>query len=264
MDPEPYDVLAVELSSFQLHYTHSMAAESAAVLNVAEDHLDWYASMADYAADKGRIYERAAARLRLQRRGPGDRAAGPRRRRAGGLPRHRLHPRHARGRAWSAWSRTCSPTAPSSRSGRHSAAELCTVGDLASDAPHFVANALAAAALARSYGVPPAAVRDGLRAFEPDGHRIADWSAPSTTCARSTTPRRPTRTPRSRRCWPTSRSSGSPAGSPRAPGSTTWCGPCSDRLRGVVLLGRDRDVIAEALARHAPDVRVIEVAARGH
>ena len=42
MDPEPYDVLAVELSSFQLHYTHSMSAESAVVLNVAEDHLDWY------------------------------------------------------------------------------------------------------------------------------------------------------------------------------------------------------------------------------
>ena len=55
-----------------------------------------------------------------------------------------------------------------------SAAELCTVADLASPAPHFVANALAAAALARSYGVPTAAVRDGLRSFVPDGHRIAD------------------------------------------------------------------------------------------
>jgi UDP-N-acetylmuramoylalanine--D-glutamate ligase len=32
------------------------------------------------------------------------------------------------------------------------------------------------------------------------------------------------------------------------------------RLRGVVLLGADRDRIREALARHAPDVRVIEVA----
>ncbi|HEX7717296.1 MAG TPA: UDP-N-acetylmuramoyl-L-alanine--D-glutamate ligase, partial [Marmoricola sp.] len=56
MDPEPYDVLAVELSSFQLHYTSSVRAHSAAVLNVAEDHLDWYASFDDYAADKGRIY----------------------------------------------------------------------------------------------------------------------------------------------------------------------------------------------------------------
>ena len=59
MDPEPYDVFAVELSSFQLHYTDSMAAQAAAVLNVAEDHLDWYASMGEYAADKGRIYEQA-------------------------------------------------------------------------------------------------------------------------------------------------------------------------------------------------------------
>ena len=58
MDPEPWDVLAVELSSFQLHWTSSMRAESAAVLNVAEDHLDWYAGpagMSAYAADKGRI-----------------------------------------------------------------------------------------------------------------------------------------------------------------------------------------------------------------
>ncbi len=38
MDPTPRDVLAVELSSFQLHWTHSMQAQSAAVLNVAEDH----------------------------------------------------------------------------------------------------------------------------------------------------------------------------------------------------------------------------------
>ena len=55
-----------------------------------------------------------------------------------------------------------------------SAAELCTLADLASPAPHFVANALAAAALARAHGVSPAAVRDGLRAFRPDGHRIAE------------------------------------------------------------------------------------------
>ena len=34
-----------------------------------------------------------------------------------------------------------------------------------------------------------------------------------------------------------------------------------DRLRGVVLLGRDRGVIADALARHAPDVPVIDTGA---
>lgn len=54
---EPYDVLAVELSSYQLHWAPSLRAHSAAVLNLAPDHLDWHGSMEAYAADKGRIYE---------------------------------------------------------------------------------------------------------------------------------------------------------------------------------------------------------------
>ena len=176
MDPEPYDVLAVELSSFQLHYTDSMSAESAAVLNVAEDHLDWYAGptgMADYAADKGRIYERVQRACvynvadpeteRLVREADVDR----------GCPRDRLHARHARrrhGRAGRGHPR---------RPGLHRAARLQRRRALhdrrprLARRPHFVANALAAAALARSHGVSQAAVRDGLRAFRPDGHRIA-------------------------------------------------------------------------------------------
>ena len=60
----------------------------------------------------------------------------------------------------------------------HSAAELGSLADLrgagTSLAPHYVANALAAAALARAYGVGPLAVRDGLRSFRPDAHRIAE------------------------------------------------------------------------------------------
>ena len=64
MDPQRYDVLAVELSSFQLHWTSTMSAHAAAVLNVAPDHLDWYAGSAQspqeaYAADKARIYARS-------------------------------------------------------------------------------------------------------------------------------------------------------------------------------------------------------------
>src|SRR6185436_412177 len=60
---------------------------------------------------------------------------------------------------------------------RTSAAELATLADLQGDAPsvapHYVANALAAAALARAYGVGPLAVRNGLHSFVPDPHRIA-------------------------------------------------------------------------------------------
>lgn len=58
LDPE-LDVLAVELSSFQLHFTHSMSARAAAVLNIAPDHLDWHGSLDAYTADKGRIFSRA-------------------------------------------------------------------------------------------------------------------------------------------------------------------------------------------------------------
>lgn len=51
---EPAEVLAVELSSFQLHWAPSLAPEAGVVLNVAEDHLDWHGSMAAYAQDKAR------------------------------------------------------------------------------------------------------------------------------------------------------------------------------------------------------------------
>src|SRR5690606_19189771 len=56
---EPYDVLAVELSSFQLHWSSTLAPHAAAVLNVAPDHLDWHGSMEAYAAAKARVFERA-------------------------------------------------------------------------------------------------------------------------------------------------------------------------------------------------------------
>lgn len=260
MDPEPYDVFAVELSSFQLHYTQSMSAESAAVLNVAEDHLDWYdgpTAMADYAADKGRIYERAQRACVYNVADPtterlvmdadvveGARAIGF----TLGMPtigmlgvvedilvdRAFIEERDT------------------------SAAELCQLADLASPAPHFVANALAAAALARAHGIAPVAVRDGLRAFQPDGHRIAlvaqrdgiSWVDDS----KATNPH----------------AAGS---SLQAYDSVVWVAgglakgarfddlveSVAGRLRGVVLLGRDRHVVAEALSRHAPDVPIIDI-----
>lgn len=51
------DVYVMELSSFQLETTHSLKAASAVVLNVSEDHMDRYASYADYAAAKQVIYQ---------------------------------------------------------------------------------------------------------------------------------------------------------------------------------------------------------------
>jgi UDP-N-acetylmuramoylalanine--D-glutamate ligase len=257
MDPTPYDVLAVELSSFQLHYTQSMAVQSAAVLNVADDHLDWYSSFADYAADKGRIYEGVERACVYNVADPtteelvreadvaeGARAIGF----TLGTPdvgmlgvvdgiladRAFIEERHT------------------------SAAELGTVADLASDAPHVVANALAAAALARSHGVPPVAVRDGLRAFEPDGHRIAEVAVVAEVRyvddSKATNPH----------AAQSSLSAYEPVvwvagGLAKGARFDDLVQAARGRLRGVVLIGQDRHVIADALARHAPDVPVIEI-----
>lgn len=262
LSQEPYDVLAVELSSYQLHWAPSLRPHSAAVLNLAPDHLDWHGSMAAYAADKGRIYEgnRVAcvyntadpATERLVQQADveeGCRAIGftlgpP------GLSELGVVDGILVDRAFVADRRT-------------SAQELAEVADIAPSsgqpaAPHNIANALAAAALARAFGVEPAAVRDGLRAFRPDAHRIAhvadvdgvayvdDSKATNTHAAEA---------------------------SLAAYGSIVWIAgglakgatfdelvaKSAKRLRGVVLLGADRGLIGEALARHAPDVPVTDL-----
>jgi UDP-N-acetylmuramoylalanine--D-glutamate ligase len=255
MDPEPYDVLAVELSSFQLHYTHSMGAESAAVLNVAEDHLDWYDSLYDYAADKGRIYERVQRACvynvadpeteRLVREADvveGARAIGF----TLGTP--------AVGMVGVVDDILADRAFVEDRA--TSAAELCTIGDLASPAPHFVANALAAAALARAHGISQAAVRDGLRAFRPDGHRIETVAVVGDVTwiddSKATNPH----------AAQSSLQGYDPVvwvagGLAKGARFDDLVSAVRSRLRGVVLLGRDRGVIAEALSRHAPDVPVI-------
>ena len=262
MDPTPYDVFAVELSSFQLHYTESMSAESAVVLNLAEYLFDWYDGphgLADYATDKGRIYRHAQQACvynvadpeteRLVRDADveaGARAIGF----TLGMP--------GVGMVGVVGEILVDRAFIAER--QSSAAELCTIDDLPSPAPHFVANALAAAALARAHGVPQAAVRDGLRGFRFDGHRIAtvgnvdgvtyvdDSKATNPHAARSSL------LAYDHVVWVA-------GGLAKGAHFDELVEATRDRLRAAVLIGRDRDVIARALARHAPDVPVIAVEA---
>ncbi len=57
-DPEATELYVLELSSYQLEATYSLDLRAATVLNVTPDHLDRYASMAEYAAAKARIFSR--------------------------------------------------------------------------------------------------------------------------------------------------------------------------------------------------------------
>ena len=125
-----------------------------------------------------------------------------------------------------------------------SAAELCTVADLASPAPHFVANALAAAALARSARRahrPRSAT--GCARFRPDGHRIADvGDVDGVTWVDDSKATNPHAALSSLQAYdPVVWVAGGLAKGARFDDLVR---AVRDRLRGVVLLGRDRDVIA--------------------
>ncbi|HZG04196.1 MAG TPA: UDP-N-acetylmuramoyl-L-alanine--D-glutamate ligase [Streptomyces sp.] len=254
---ERYDVLAVELSSYQLHWAPSVRPHSAAVLNLAPDHLDWHGSMEAYAADKGRIYEGNRVACVYNAADP---ATEELVRRADVVEGCR------------AIGFTLGTPAPSQLGvvegvlvdrafveNRYShAQELAEVADVDPPAPHNIANALAAAALARAFGVEPRAVRDGLRAFRPDPHRIEhvadvdgvryvdDSKATNTHAAEA------------------SLGAYDPvvwiAGG-LAKGATfdELVAKAAKRLRGAVLIGADRALIREALARHAPDVPVVDL-----
>jgi UDP-N-acetylmuramoylalanine--D-glutamate ligase len=254
---EEYDVLAVELSSYQLHWAPSLRAHSAAVLNLAPDHLDWHGSMEAYAKDKGRIYEgnrvacvyNVADKLTEELVREADVEEGCR---AVGF--------------------TLGTPGPSQLGvvdgilvdrafveNRHkNAQELAEVSDVNPPAPHNIANALAAAALARAFGVPPTAVRDGLRNFTPDAHRIAhvadvdgvayvdDSKATNTHAAEASL---------------ASYESIVWIAGGLAKGATfdELVAKSAKRLRGVVLIGADRALIRDALARHAPEVPVVDL-----
>ena len=261
--PDPYDVLAVEVGAPQLPFVESMAPLAAACLNLAEDHVDHFGSFDAYRVAKGRIFERVQAarifnaddpatvallrdveRTDRQEEVVNCRTVGftldvPKESMLGVIDGVLVDRAFGEG----SFGAGC---------------ELAAVSDVHPAAPHNVANALAAAALARCYGVEATAVRNGLRAYEPAGHRIAhvgtvagvdyvDDSKATNGHAAMT--------------------------SLRAYKSVVWVAGGlakgqafddvvrseGDRLRGVVLLGADRGRIAEALARHAPQVPVVEV-----
>ncbi|MFH0176804.1 UDP-N-acetylmuramoyl-L-alanine--D-glutamate ligase [Streptomyces cacaoi] len=254
---EPYDVLAVELSSYQLHWAPSLRAHSATVLNLAPDHLDWHGSMEAYAKDKGRVYEgnQVACVYNVADKATED------------LVREADVEEGCRAVGF-----TLAAPAPSQlgvvdgilvdrafvENRQQNAQELAEVSDVNPPAPHNIANALAAAALARAFGVPAKAVRDGLRAFTPDAHRIAhvadvdgvayidDSKATNTHAAEASLAAYESIV------W---------IAGGLAKGATfdELVAKSAKRLRAAVLIGADRALIREALARHAPKVPVVDL-----
>jgi UDP-N-acetylmuramoylalanine--D-glutamate ligase len=157
---EGYDALAVEASSFQLRFSASLHPRVSALLNLAEDHLDWHASPAAYAVAKARIH-------RLQ--GPGDVHVG-----------NRDDPRaaaiSAAARCRRVWFRLGAPDADEIGYAGDSLVarlerETVVARVEARRGSAFRADAAAAAAIALAFGIPAPSIADAIDGFSPPPHR---------------------------------------------------------------------------------------------
>ncbi|MFN2495257.1 MAG: UDP-N-acetylmuramoyl-L-alanine--D-glutamate ligase [Pseudonocardiaceae bacterium] len=248
-------VLAVELSSFQLHWSREVDPRAAVVLNVSADHLDWHGSMAGYAAAKGSVYAEGttavfnvddewSTRLAAGRDGVGFTTGEPGEGQLGIVGGRGEHSVGDRGelidRAFG---------------GAAGDVVLAGVADVRPSGGHNVANALAAAALARSVGVPARAVAAGLRSFTPAGHRGALVGKHAGVCyvddSKATNPHaaRAALLAYPRVVWVA-------GGLLKGADVDELVAEVRDRLVAAVLLGADRAIIGAALARHAPGLPV--------
>lgn len=244
---QPGELLAVELSSFQLFWAPSLRPEAGVVLNIAEDHLDWHASMAEYTAAKARVLGGRVAVVGLDDR-----------------------------RAAALLDTAAAPVRTGFRLGEPAAGELgVRDGQLVDRAfaddltllpaaaipvpgPVGVLDTLAAAALARSVDVPAAAIANAVATFRPGRHRsevvavadgityVDDSKATNPHAAEASVLAYP------RVVWLA-------GGLLKGASLDAEVSRIASRLVGAVLMGRDRQEVAEALSRHAPDVPVVQV-----
>ncbi|MEJ1180273.1 MULTISPECIES: UDP-N-acetylmuramoyl-L-alanine--D-glutamate ligase [unclassified Pseudarthrobacter] len=255
-DPVQYDVFAVELSSFQLHWAESLSPVASVCLNVAEDHVDWHGSYTSYLADKAKVYERTqkacifnAEQIETERMVEnadvveGCRAVGfttltPAISMLGVVEGLLVD-------------RAFIPER------KDSAAELASMSDLGEFAPrHMVANALAAGALVRAYGVDANAVRQGIRDYVPGNHRIQPVARQNGVLwindSKATNPHAASASLATfeKVVWIA-------GGLSKGVSYDDLVRDHAARLKAVVLIGTDTEALVQALERHAPDVPVI-------
>lgn len=160
MDPEPVDVLVVGLAAEQLHWSESISPLASVCLDAGEDPGQWASIYANtriacvYNVEDPQTEDLVREADVVE----GARAIGF----TVGVPRRSMI-----GLVEDVLADRAFVDHPET-----SAAELGTISDLAGGStpqPEVVQNALAAAALARAVGIPPAAVRDGMRAFAAGG-----------------------------------------------------------------------------------------------
>ncbi len=239
IDPQ-VALYVLELSSFQLELTHSLAPLVATVLNVSDDHLDRHGSIEAYVDAKARIY--AHSRIAVVNRDDARVMAMPfgHARRIGfGLD---------------------APPTPSDYGLREAMLyrgeqPLLAASEVPLSGRHNLANVLAAWALAAAAGVDDAAIARAVRAFRPLVHRLTpagehagvsyldDSKATNVSAAMATL---------AGLDGPLVVIAG---GQGKGQDFTAFAAVLAERARAVILLGVDAPLIARALAGRIPVVQ---------
>ena len=250
---EDYQYLVLELSSFQLHWMEDASFIAAAILNIAQDHIDWHGSFDQYAADKVSILDRATTAIlngedgeivtrvthwqgqkvffSLDTPGPGEI----------GIVEELLVDR---------------AFVPNPQE----AAMIAELTEVKPTVPHSVANTLAASGLALSVGVPHEALRSAIIEFTPGRHRIEkiferdgiSWIDDS----KATNPHAASASIMSALSviWIA-------GGLAKGAAMGDLIEKIKARVRVAILIGEDRELIAKELQDRAPHITVDEVEA---
>ena len=245
------DVLCAELSSFQLHWAPSITPDAGVVLNIADDHLDWHGSFAASAADKQialhgdvgvvGLDDAVAAGLPVPGRRVGFTLGEPAPGELGVVDGELVD------RAFTA-----------EQDGASGGTPLIAATAIHPPGPSGVSDALAAAALALAIGVAPSAIGRALSAFRPAAHRgevvVTIDGIDFVDDSKATNPHAAAAAIGAHR-----RVVLIAGGLLKGASVDDMITGSADRLAGVVAIGRDREIIVDAISRHAPKVPTVTV-----
>ena len=248
---EQYDYLVLELSSFQLHWLEDAEFISSAVLNIAQDHLDWHGSFDAYATDKLSILDKSMTAILNSQDGE--------------IVTRTAH--------WQGRKVFFSLDTPSPGeigvveellvdrafvADPQEAAMFCELVEVTPTVPHNVSNALAAAGLARTVGVSHEAIRTAITEFAPGRHRIETvlvqegitWINDS----KATNPHAASAAIMSALSviWIA-------GGLAKGAQMGELVERIKSRVRVAILIGEDRELIAKELSEHAPAIEILRI-----
>lgn len=248
---EKFDYLVLELSSFQLHWIKEASFVSAAILNIADDHLDWHGSFESYCIAKFSILDRAEIAI------------------LNGDDKEIV----ARANNWEGRKIFFSLNTPlpgelgvvedllvdrAFVEDPQEASMIASLKDIQPTLPHSVSNALAAAGLARSIGVSHVDIQNALNEFHPGRHRIETifekdgitWIDDS----KATNPHAAAASLMSHLSviWIA-------GGLAKGADMNALVERTKDRIKAAILIGIDRDLIEAAFHRYSPSTLIVKV-----